>query len=234
MERVADKNSDIVLLFDVDNTLLDHDRVAGDLKRHLIKVVGNDRAGRYWQLFEDLRTELGYADYLGALQRYRIENPRDPNLLEVSHFMINYPFANRLYPESLDAVEHAREFGLPVILSDGDVVFQPRKIDRSGLGEAFNGEVLIYIHKEEELADVEAKYPARHYVMVDDKVRLLAAIKGYWGEKVTTVFPRQGHYALDAALVAQFPKPDITVERIGELQKYSATEMLSAAKKTGK
>ena len=234
MERVTDKNSDIVLLFDVDNTLLDNDRVAGDLKRHLIKVVGNDRAGRYWQLFEDLRTELGYADYLGALQRYRIENPRDPNLLEVSHFMINYPFANRLYPESLDAVEHAREFGLPVILSDGDVVFQPRKIDRSGLGEAFNGEVLIYIHKEEELADVEAKYPARHYVMVDDKVRLLAAIKGYWGEKVTTVFPRQGHYALDAALVAQFPKPDITVERIGELQKYSATEMLSAAKKTGK
>jgi FMN phosphatase YigB (HAD superfamily) len=222
------------LLFDVDNTLLDNDRVAGDLKRHLIKVVGNDRAGRYWQLFEDLRTELGYADYLGALQRYRIENPRDPNLLEVSHFMINYPFANRLYPESLDAVEHAREFGLPVILSDGDVVFQPRKIDRSGLGEAFNGEVLIYIHKEEELADVEAKYPARHYVMVDDKVRLLAAIKGYWGEKVTTVFPRQGHYALDAALVAQFPKPDITVERIGELQKYSATEMLSAAKKRGK
>ena len=234
MERVADKNSDIVLLFDVDNTLLDNDRVAGDLKRHLIKVVGNDRAGRYWQLFEDLRTELGYADYLGALQRYRIENPRDPNLLEVSHFMINYPFANRLYPESLDAVEHAREFGLPVILSDGDVVFQPRKIDRSGLGEAFNGEVLIYIHKEEELADVEAKYPARHYVMVDDKVRLLAAIKGYWGEKATTVFPRQGHYALDAALVAQFPKPDITVERIGELQKYSATEMLSAAKKRGK
>jgi FMN phosphatase YigB (HAD superfamily) len=234
VERVANKNSDIVFLFDVDNTLLDNDRVAGDLKRHLIKVVGNDRAGRYWQLFEDLRTELGYADYLGALQRYRIENPRDPNLLEVSHFMINYPFANRLYPESLDAVEHAREFGLPVILSDGDVVFQPRKIDRSGLREAFNGEVLIYIHKEEELADVEAKYPARHYVMIDDKVRLLAAIKGYWGEKVTTVFPRQGHYALDAALVAQFPKPDITVERIGELQKYSATEMLSAAKKRGK
>jgi FMN phosphatase YigB (HAD superfamily) len=234
VERVADKNSDIVFLFDVDNTLLDNDRVAGDLKRHLIKVVGNDSAGRYWQLFEDLRTELGYADYLGALQRYRIENPRDPNLLEVSHFMINYPFANRLYPESLDAVEHARGFGFPVILSDGDVVFQPRKIDRSGLREAFNGEVLIYIHKEEELADVEAKYPARHYVMIDDKVRLLAAIKGYWGEKVTTVFPRQGHYALDAALVAQFPKPDITVERIGELQKYSATEMLSAAKKTGK
>jgi FMN phosphatase YigB (HAD superfamily) len=231
VERVANKNSKIVFLFDVDNTLLDNDRVAGDLKRHLIKVVGNDRAGRYWQLFEELRTELGYADYLGALQRYRIENPRDPNLLEVSRFMINYPFANRLYPESLDAVEHARGFGFPVILSDGDVVFQPRKIDRSGLREAFNDEVLIYIHKEEELADVEAKYPTRHYVMVDDKVRLLAAIKKYWGEKVTTIFPRQGHYALDAALVQQFRKPDITVERIGELQKFSAAEILSAAKR---
>jgi FMN phosphatase YigB (HAD superfamily) len=230
VERVADQNSDIVFLFDVDNTLLDNDRVAGDLKRHLIHEVGNASAERYWQLFEELRTELGYADYLGTLQRYRIENPRDPKLLEVSHFMINYPFANRLYPESLDAVEHARGFGLPVILSDGDVVFQPRKVDRSGLHEAFNGQVLIYIHKEEELADVEAKYPARHYVMVDDKVRLLSAIKQYWGERVTTIFPRQGHYALDAALVAQFPKPDITIERIGELQKYSATEILSAAK----
>ena len=220
MERVTDKNSDIVLLFDVDNTLLDNDRVAGDLKRHLIKVVGNDRAGRYWQLFEDLRTELGYADYLGALQRYRIENPRDPNLLEVSHFMINYPFANRLYPESLDAVEHAREFGLPVILSDGDVVFQPRKIDRSGLGEAFNGEVLIYIHKEEELADVEAKYPARHYVMVDDKVRILSAIKKSWGTRVTTVFPRQGQYAHDAKLLSALPPADVTIERIGDLLHY--------------
>lgn len=234
MERVADQHSDLVFLFDVDNTLLDNDRVAGDLKRHLINVVGNASAERYWQLFEESRTELGYADYLGALQRYRIENPRDPKLLEVSHFMINYPFANRLYPESLDAIEHARGLGLPVILSDGDVVFQPRKVDRSGLHEAFNGQVLIYIHKEEELADVEAKYPARHYVMVDDKVRLLSAIKQYWGERVTTVFPRQGHYALDAALVAQFPKPDITIERIGELQNYSATEMLSAARKTGK
>lgn len=231
MKRAASNNSDTVYLFDVDNTLLDNDRVAGDLKRHLIDEVGEARAERYWQIFEDLRTELGYADYLGALQRYRIENPRDPNLLEVSRFMINYPFANRLYPESLDAVEHARGFGLPVILSDGDVVFQPRKIDRSGLREAFKEQILIYIHKEEELADVEAKYPAQHYVMVDDKVRLLAAIKRYWGEKVTTIFPRQGHYALDAALAAQYPRPDITMERIGELQRYSANEILSAAKK---
>jgi FMN phosphatase YigB (HAD superfamily) len=219
-----------VFLFDVDNTLLDNDRVAEDLRRHLASKVGEASEQRYWEIFEQLRTELGYADYLGALQRYRVERPRDPKLLEVSYFMVNYPFANRLYPESLDAVEYARRMGRAVILSDGDVVFQPRKVDRSGLYDTFQGHVLIYVHKELELEDVEAKYPAAHYVMVDDKVRLLTAIKKYWGTRVTTVFPRQGHYALDAALVAQYPKPDITMERIGELQKYSLEEMLAAAK----
>jgi FMN phosphatase YigB (HAD superfamily) len=226
----ADANSRTVFFFDVDNTLVDNDRVAVDLQRHLQKTVGDESAARYWQIFEQLRTELGYADYLGALQRYRIEMPHDPKLLEVSYFMVNYPFANRLYPGSLDAVEHARKLGLPVILSDGDVVFQPRKVDRSGLYEYFEGHVLIYVHKELELADVEAKFPARHYVMVDDKVRLLTAIKNHWGARVTTVFPRQGHYALDDALVAQFPKPDLTLDRIGELQNYSLEQILAAAK----
>jgi FMN phosphatase YigB (HAD superfamily) len=220
-----------VFLFDVDNTLLDNDRVAADLKQHLTNEVGGSSAQRYWEIFEQLRAELGYADYLGALQRYRIENPRDPKLLEMSHFMINYPFANRLYPESLDAVQYAQRLGRAVILSDGDVVFQPLKIDRSGLGEAFNGQVLIYIHKELELDDVEAKYPASHYVMVDDKVRILAALKEHWGSRVTTVFPRQGHYALDAALVAKYPNPDITLERIGELQQYSLEQIQASAKK---
>jgi FMN phosphatase YigB (HAD superfamily) len=227
----AATDSKVVFLFDVDNTLLDNDRVAADLKQHLTNEVGASSAQRYWQIFEQLRAELGYADYLGALQRYRIENPRDPKLLEMSHFMINYPFANRLYPESLDAVQHAQSLGRAVILSDGDVVFQPLKVDRSGLREAFNGQVLIYIHKELELDDVEAKYPASHYVMVDDKVRILAAIKQHWGSRVTTVFPRQGHYALDAALVAKYPKPDITLERIGELQQYSLEQFQASAKK---
>jgi len=227
----AATGSKVVFLFDVDNTLLDNDRVAADLKQHLTNEVGGSSAQRYWEIFEQLRAELGYADYLGALQRYRIENPRDPKLLEVSHFMINYPFANRLYPESLDAVQYAQSLGRAVILSDGDVVFQPLKIDRSGLREAFNGQVLIYIHKELELDDVEAKYPASHYVMVDDKVRILAAIKEHWGSRVTTVFPRQGHYALDAALVAKYPNPDITLERIGELQQYSLEQIQASAKK---
>jgi FMN phosphatase YigB (HAD superfamily) len=218
-----------VFLFDVDNTLLDNDRVEADLKRHLEAKVGAECQGRYWDIFEGLRAELGYADYLGALQRYRVERPRDPKLLEVSYFMVNYPFANRLYPESLDAVDYARQFGQVAILSDGDVVFQPRKVDRSGLYETFAGQVLIYVHKERELEDVETRYPAAHYVMVDDKVRILAAIKKYWGRRVTTVFPRQGHYALDAQLVAQYPTPDITLERIGELQEYSLEEMVAAA-----
>jgi FMN phosphatase YigB (HAD superfamily) len=224
-----DSNSRTVFFFDVDNTLVDNDRIAQDLQKHLQKKVGQGSNKRYWELFEQLRSELGYADYLGALQRYRIEDPRDPKLLEVSYFMINYPFANRLFPESLDAVEHARRFGLPVILSDGDVVFQPRKIDRSGLYEVFQGNVLIYVHKEKELPDAETKYPAKHYVMVDDKVRLLAAIKEHWGARVTTIFPRQGHYAHDAAEVARYPEPDITIERIGELQNYSLEQILSAA-----
>src|SRR6267378_2683558 len=218
----------VAFLVDVDNTLLDNDHIAADLKRHLEHAVGPERQARYWAIFEELRAELGYADYLGALQRYRVEQPREPKLLEVSHFMINYPFANRLYPESLDAVEYAKQLGRVVILSDGDVVFQPRKVHRSGLYDIFEGHVLIYVHKEAELEDVEAKYPADHYVMVDDKVRLLTAIKEYWGKRVTTVFPRQGHYALDQKLVSQYPEPDITLERIGELKDYSLAQILSA------
>ena len=227
--KATETNNGIVFLFDVDNTLIDNDRVAADLKRHLKETVGEGREQRYWDIFEKLRAELGYADYLGALQRYRVEQPREPKLLEVSYFMINYPFANRLYPESLDAVEHAKQLGRAAILSDGDVVFQPRKVDRSGLYDIFEGHVLIYVHKEAELADVEAKYPAEHYVMVDDKVRLLAAMKEYWGKRVTTVFPRQGHYALDEKLVAQYRRPDITLERIGEFQKYSLEQLVAAA-----
>ena len=211
---------DVVFLLDVDNTLLDNDRVAADLQRHLKREVGSEREQRYWAIFEELREELGYADYLGALQRYRIAYPRDPRLLTVSNFLVNYPFANRLYPNSLDALEHVKQWGPVVILSDGDVVFQPRKVERSGLLEAVDGNALIYVHKEKELGDVEKRYPAEHYVMVDDKLRLLTAMKNIWRDRVTTVFPRQGHYALDAKAIATYPPADITVERIGELVNY--------------
>ncbi|MBZ5567712.1 MAG: HAD family hydrolase [Acidobacteriia bacterium] len=210
-------HKNLVFLFDVDNTLLDNDRVSADLKRHLEREVGHERQQRYWSIFEELRSELGYADYLGALQRYRSNYPHDPKLLTVSHFLLEYPFANRLFPNSLDAVDHVKQFGRPVILSDGDVVFQPQKIWRSGLHDAFDGAALIYIHKEHELDDVEARYPADHYVLVDDKIRILTAIKRAWGQRVTTVFPRQGHYALDEKVVSSYPPADYTINRIGEL-----------------
>ena len=203
-----------VFCFDVDNTLVDNDHIQADMAVHLERAIGAERNRHYWELFEELRTQLGYADYLGALQRYRIEFPRDFHILAVSEFLISYPFANRLYPNSLDAVDYCRQSGATVIVSDGDVVFQPLKVHRSGLHEAFDGNVLIYIHKEFELDDIAARYPAAHYVFIDDKVRILSAVKKVWGERVTTVFPRQGHYALDSAEVAKYPAPDVAIDRI--------------------
>jgi FMN phosphatase YigB (HAD superfamily) len=218
-----------VFLFDVDNTLLDNDRVTADLRSHLEAEVGPERARRYWEIFEEIRSELGYADYLGALQRYRIEHRHDPNLLAVSYFLMKYPFANRLYPGSIDAVERVQQWGPAVILSDGDVVFQPHKVFRSGLYEVFRGNVLIYVHKEEELDDVERRFPAEHYVVVDDKLRILSAIKRVWQSRVTTVFVRQGHYARDPQALAQYPPADVSIERIGELLEHELTGLLAAA-----
>lgn len=219
-----------VFLFDVDNTLLDNDRVTADLKRHLESEVGPERQKHYWEFFEQLRSELGYADYLGALQRYRLEYPRDPGLLTVSHFIINYPFATRLYPDSLDAIEHVKQWGDAVILSDGDVVFQPLKVERSGIFESVGGKVLIYIHKEQELDDVVQRYPADRYVLIDDKLRILAAVKKIWRAKVTTVFPKQGHYANDPKILAEFPAADISVSRIGDLLNYQLRDFAIAAR----
>ncbi|HVZ89510.1 MAG TPA: HAD family hydrolase [Polyangia bacterium] len=222
--------SDVVFLFDVDNTLIDNDRVTIDLRRYLMREVGPGRAEQYFEIFESLRNELGYGDYLGALQRYRISHPRDPHLLALSSFLVNYPFANRLFPGALDALEHAESFGRTAILSDGDVVFQPRKVERAGLFDAVQGRVLIYIHKEQELDDVERRYPAEHYVLVDDKIRILTAVKAAWGERLTTVFPRQGHYARSPE-VANYPAPDITIDRIGQFCDYDLAHLLNAARK---
>lgn len=221
----------IVFLLDVDNTLLDNDRVAADLRRHLEHEIGRGCERHYWAIFERLRAELGYADYLGALQRYRLEHPHDHNLLSISSYLVNYPFANRLYPNSLDVVERCNEWGTAVILSDGDVVFQPRKVERSGLFEAAQGNVLIFVHKEKQLKEVERRFPADHYVLVDDKIRILTAVKQAWASRVTTVFPRQGHYANDPAILAAFPEADITLDRIGDLLKYDLSVLVSAGRK---
>ena len=219
----------VAFLVDVDNTLLDNDRVTADLRRYLEREVGAEGLARYWAIFEALRVELGYADYLGALQRYRLECPRDPYLLCVSSFLLDYPFADRLYPGALDVLERFRGWGPTVILSDGDVVFQPRKVERSGLGAAVDG-VLIYVHKERELDDVERRYPAAHYVLVDDKLRVLDAVKRVWGQRVTTVFPRQGHYARDPEALTTHPAPDLAVERIGELADCDLSLLLEDAR----
>jgi len=217
-----------VFLFDIDNTLLDNDRVTDDLRRYLEREVGTDRAERYWAIFEQLRTDLGYADYLGALQRYRTDYPQDMRLLTVSRFLIEYPFANRLFPNSLDVLERLSTSAPVVLLSDGDVVFQPRKAERSGLAEAVEGRVLIYVHKELQLEDVSHRFPADHYVLVDDKLRILAAVKEIWAERVTTVFVRQGHYALDPQTLANYPDADVTIERIGDLLDREVEKLVAA------
>jgi FMN phosphatase YigB (HAD superfamily) len=209
-----------VFFFDVDNTLLDNDAIQNDLSAHLEREVGLASRDRYWEIFEQQRTELGYADYLGALQRYRLEHPDDQQLLRIAFFLLDYPFAERLYPRALAVLAHCRTFGPTVILSDGDVVFQPRKVQRAGLWEAVEERVLIYLHKERMLAAIEERYPAEHYVMIDDKLRILAAMKQVWGQRLTTVFARQGHYAHDPREIAAWPPADVTLPRIGELVNY--------------
>jgi FMN phosphatase YigB (HAD superfamily) len=228
--KTSDTARKVVFLFDVDNTLLNNDQVTRDLQDHLEREVGSRGAKRYWDIFEGLRTELGYADYLGTLQRFRTEYPHDLRLLTVSRFLIDYPFANRLYPNSLDVIEKVKAWGRTALLTDGDVVFQPRKVERSGLLEAVKGHVLVYTHKEHELKDVSHRYPSPHYVVVDDKLRLLTAIKKIWQKRVTTVFVRQGHYALDPKITAACPPADVTLERIGDLLGCKLPGLLATAR----
>lgn len=217
---------ELVFLFDVDNTLIDNDRVQADLSSHLAAAYGAAARDRYWEIFEDLRTQLGYADYLGALQRYRLEELHDPRILRISTWLADYPFAERLYDNALEVVAKAQRWGTTVILSDGDAAFQPQKVERSGLWRAFRDNVLIYIHKEEALDDVERLFPARHYVMVDDKLRILDSLKKSWGDRVTTVFPKQGHYARDPDWLARYPHGDIQVDHIGDLLRYDRSAFM--------
>jgi FMN phosphatase YigB (HAD superfamily) len=214
----------LVFLVDVDNTLLDNDHVQADLRGHLEREFGAACRDRYWAILDALFEELGYRDYLGALQRYRVEHPHEVHLLSMSSYLVDYPFANRLYPGALDVLERFRGWGRTVLLTDGDVVFQPRKVERAGLSEAVDGHVLIYIHKERELDDVARRYPAAHYVLIDDKPRILAAVKRAWGPRVTTVLPRQGQYAR-AASAGSLPAPDVTVDRIRDLLEYDLDEV---------
>jgi len=224
------KQLSIVFLFDVDNTLIDNDRVQADLKMHLERTYGVAARDRYWEILEELRSEIGYVDYLGALERFRIEAIHRPEVLGMSSWLVDYPFADRLYSGALGAVKYVQQWGTAVILSDGDAVFQPRKVERSGLWNAFDNHVLIYVHKEQELDDVERLHPADHYVLIDDKLRILTAVKKVWGERVTTVFPKQGHYALDPKIVAEFPPADIELVGIGDLVTYDLSVLLGKSR----
>jgi FMN phosphatase YigB (HAD superfamily) len=217
---------DLVILFDVDNTLLNNDRVQADLDTHLRVEHGAAARDRYWEIFEALREELGYADYLGALERYRVEELHDPRVLRMSNWLVDYPFAERLYAGALDAVKHAQQWAPAVILSDGDAVFQPRKVDRSGLWRAVDGHVMIFVHKEEQLEDVERLYPARHYIMIDDKLRILDAMKRVWGDRLTTIFPQQGRYAVDPDILARYPHGDVQLARIGDLVRHDLADLV--------
>ena len=219
----------IVFLVDVDNTLLDNDRIQEDLRNHIERHFGPECRDRFWTIQEQLFEELGYRDYLGALQRFRVENPYDPQMVTAATFLVDYPFANRLYPGALDVLQKFRGWGCTVILSDGDVVFQPRKVERSGIFEAVDGQVLIYVHKEESLDDVMRRFPAEHYVLVDDKLRILEAIKKGWGNRVTTVFPKQGKFATDPKVLALYPEADVTIDRISDLLSYSLSDLLGSS-----
>lgn len=224
---IGSKREDVVFLFDVDNTLLDNDSVVEDFRGHLVRHAGNEGGQRYWAIFEELRRELGYADYLGALQRYRLERQHDPHLLLASSFLLDYPFEKRLYPGALEVLARCGRLGSAVVFSDGDVVFQPRKIERSGIRRAVEDRVMVHIHKEQELECVERFYPASRYILIDDKLRILTAVKRIWGPRVTTIFPRQGHYALDPEVLAGLPPADETISAIGDLLDYDLSALLN-------
>jgi len=220
---------EVVFLLDVDNTLLDNDRFAGDLRARLTQDFGVAECERYWAIYNGLRQQLGYADYLDALQKFRNGCADNQKLLLMSDFLLDYPFAERLYPRALQAIARLRKLGLPVVLSDGDIVFQPRKIQRSGIWDAIDGRVMVCTHKESSLPAMQKRFPASHYVMVDDKPQLLAAMKRAMGDNLTTVFVRQGHYATESATATIDPPPDRAIERIGDLCDLGLAWFLSDA-----
>jgi FMN phosphatase YigB (HAD superfamily) len=218
----------VIFLFDVDNTLLDNDRMKRDLGDYVNRTFGPGAENELWTLYEEERVKHGYADFLGTLERFRLAHLQDTRVLKLANWVMDYPYIERLYPDALGVVRHVRQWGLPVILTDGDGVFQPHKLERAGLLGAFGGHVLNYVHKEQELDSVKRAYPAKHYVLIDDKLSLLNLVKKAWGDRVTTVFPRQGHYANDAKILARSQPADIEIERIADLMDYDFSTLQPA------
>jgi FMN phosphatase YigB (HAD superfamily) len=220
---------EVVFLLDVDNTLFDNDRFKSDLAARLLQDFGPKDSEAYWAHYDALRNEVGYVDYLAALQRLRADIDETPKLLGMSSFILDYAFPGNLYSDALASIAHLRGLGTPVIFSDGDIVFQPRKIQRSGIWDAVAGRVIVAVHKQAALSAMQHRFPARHYVMVDDKPQILAAMKAVLGDRLTTVFVKQGHYAMESVMATISPAPDRTIDRIGELRSLDLQWLFSDA-----
>jgi FMN phosphatase YigB (HAD superfamily) len=218
----------LAFLLDVDNTLLANDEVKEDLDHRLRKVLGNELTARFWETYEQVRHEQGVVDIPLSLTRLRAEvseSQLDKQTYQQVHAIFDtYPFFQRLYPHVIETLHYLRTLGLTIIVSDGDQYFQEEKIVNSHLAEAVEGRVLIYIHKQQHLEEILQRYPADHFVMVDDKAGILADCKALLGNRLTTVFVKQGKYAQEP-LPTHFV-PDITIEHIGDLPTFSADDFL--------
>jgi FMN phosphatase YigB (HAD superfamily) len=219
----------LVFLLDVDNTLINNDQVKEDFNAHLEVELGPKLTERFWDIYEQARKERGVVDIPLSLQRLREATPLseldEQTFHHVQSIFDNYPFFNALYPHTLETLQHLRTMGLTVIVSDGDQLFQPEKIFRSDLAETVEGRVLIYTHKQQHLEEILQKYPADHYVMIDDKPDILVDSKAIMGKRLTTVFVKQGHYAKQ---VPDNFTPDISVLHIGDLRNYTKEQFLKS------
>lgn len=223
-ESPASDPRSIVFLLDVDNTLLDNDRLKEDLQRRFLTLLGQERSDRFWQIYEEVRRDEDYVDYPLTFKRIA-EEQNDPELrTSLETVLEGLQFSSYLYPGVLGTLAYLRTLGTPVILSDGDQVFQPYKIRYSGLERAVDGHVLIYVHKEQELPRVFAHFPADHYVAVDDKPRILAALETECPTTFTTVLVLQGKYAVPGAFT---PAPDYVIDRIAALHSFSKERFLT-------
>lgn len=222
--------SPLVVLCDVDNTLLNDNRIVSDLCDFLLDKLGEQGAKQYWTHFEALSQSLGYADYLGALQRARDEHPHEMHFIAITNFLLTYPFSERLFPRALDVIDHVACWALPVIVSDGDVVLQPIKLHRAGLARKVQDRVLVYIHKEKELDDIMQRYPATHYVFVEDNLSILSSVKREWGQRVTTIHIRPHGHPPDEGRTAL--QPDITLNDIGDMLRINEADLRGSSHAT--
>jgi hypothetical protein len=219
---------DLVFLLDVDNTLLDNDRAKEDMAARVEDLVGAERAARWWELYEQVRQETDVVDYPRTLTRYRAVFPDEPRFPHLADFILGLPYAGYVYPGALETLTYLRTLGTTVIVSDGDAVYQAAKIARAGLAAAVDDHVLIFLHKEGRIEDVRQRYPAEHYLLIDDKLRILARLKGILGDLVTTLHVAQGHYASSERGI--YPAADLEVPSIAAVRQLGREVFLGGGR----